>query len=101
MDRNFFSSRWCRSGGWCEKCRSESDPSTRQFIQITFGVHSADFDCPHGKPWGYKHELPIKKSKGLGDTIAKITKAVGIKPCKPCEERRKKLNTLFPYKRGE
>ena len=45
--------------------------------------------------------MQIKKSKGLGDTIAKITKAVGIKPCKPCEERRKKLNKLFPYKRGE
>tara|TARA_R100001443_G_scaffold83_3_gene279 strand:- start:1354 stop:1725 length:372 start_codon:yes stop_codon:yes gene_type:complete len=50
----------------------------------------------------------MTKSKGLGDTISKITKATGIKkvvdkiseatgiPCN-CEERRSKLNKLFPY----
>ena len=44
------------------------------------------------------------KSKGLGDDIAKITKATGIdKLAKKvlgedcgCEERRKKLNQMFP-----
>jgi hypothetical protein len=51
---------------------------------------------------------PERKSKGLGDTIDKITTATGIKKavkmisneesCTPCEERRKKLNELFPYK---
>jgi len=47
-------------------------------------------------------------SKGLGDTIEKITKAVGIdkvmesiekktgKPC-GCEKRKNKLNKVFPY----
>tara|TARA_R110002074_G_scaffold126609_2_gene264743 strand:+ start:131 stop:277 length:147 start_codon:yes stop_codon:yes gene_type:complete len=39
------------------------------------------------------------KSKGLGDTIEKITKAVGIKPCKPCAARKKALNKLVPYKK--
>tara|TARA_B110000902_G_C14003215_1_gene473498 strand:+ start:406 stop:564 length:159 start_codon:yes stop_codon:yes gene_type:complete len=49
------------------------------------------------------------KSRGLGDTIEKVTKATGIKkmvdkvseglniPCK-CEGRRDALNILFPYK---
>jgi len=37
-------------------------------------------------------------SRGLGDTIAKITGAVGIKTCGKCEERRKKLNKIFPYR---
>jgi len=46
-----------------------------------------------------------KKNKGLGDTIAKITKATGIdklaktilgEDCNKCEERRKKLNQMFP-----
>jgi len=49
------------------------------------------------------------KSKGLGDSIEKITKATGIKtmtdiiskglndPC-GCEGRRDALNTIFPYK---
>ena len=46
-------------------------------------------------------------SKGLGDTIAKITKATGIdKVAKKvlgedcgCDERKDKLNKMFPYKK--
>ena len=45
------------------------------------------------------------KSKGLGDTIEKITKATGIdKVAKAvlgddcgCDERKEKLNKMFPY----
>ena len=37
-------------------------------------------------------------SKGLGDTIAKITTAVGIKPCEGCKKRREWFNKHFPYK---
>ena len=52
-----------------------------------------------------------KESKGLGDTIAKITAATGIdklveevaqamgKEDCGCNERRRKLNELFPYNR--
>lgn len=48
-----------------------------------------------------------RRSKGLGDTIAKITEATGIdklvkfvagEDCK-CDERKEKLNKLFPYKK--
>lgn len=51
-----------------------------------------------------------KQSKGLGDTIEKITEATGIKAvvevfakatgidCK-CEERKTKLNNLIPYRK--
>jgi hypothetical protein len=49
----------------------------------------------------------VRKSKGLGDTIHKITSATGIKkvadaisgdkPCSPCEARRRALNKAFPY----
>jgi hypothetical protein len=50
------------------------------------------------------------KSRGLGDSIEKVTKATGIKkavdkvskatgkPC-GCGERRDRLNRLFPYNR--
>jgi|TARA_Y100001972_G_C7657359_1_gene331098 hypothetical protein len=49
-----------------------------------------------------------KKSKGLGDTIEKITKATGIKKVVDkvsevtgkdcgCADRKDKLNRLFPY----
>lgn len=37
--------------------------------------------------------------KGLGDTIKTITNALGFTTCDACEERRKKLNKLFPYLR--
>jgi hypothetical protein len=49
------------------------------------------------------------KSQGLGDSIEKFTKATGIKtfvdkvsdglniPC-GCQERKEKLNEVFPYK---
>lgn len=40
-----------------------------------------------------------KKSEGVGDTIAKITDTLGIKKCKGCEQRQKKLNKIFPYKK--
>ncbi len=37
------------------------------------------------------------KSKGLGDTIAKVTKWAGVEPCEACKKRRNKLNKLIPY----
>tara|TARA_R100001369_G_C3185242_1_gene142411 strand:- start:162 stop:320 length:159 start_codon:yes stop_codon:yes gene_type:complete len=52
----------------------------------------------------------MKKSRGLGDSIEKITKRTGVKtmvdviskglnvPC-GCEGRRDALNTIFPYKK--
>ena len=47
------------------------------------------------------------KSKGLGDSVEKVLKATGIdKVAKKvlgddcgCEERKKKLNQMFPYSR--
>jgi len=47
------------------------------------------------------------KSKGLGDTIEKITTATGIKAAVKavvgedcgCDERKEKLNKMFPYRR--
>lgn len=50
------------------------------------------------------------KSRGLGDTVEKITTATGIKtmvekvskglniPC-GCQHRKEKLNKIFPYKK--
>ena len=50
-----------------------------------------------------------QNSKGLGDTIEKVTVAIGIKPVVErvfgkdcgCEERKEKLNKLIPYKNVE
>jgi len=43
-------------------------------------------------------DITTTAAKGLGDTIASMTKAVGIKPCGGCKKRRKWLNEKFPYK---
>ena len=37
-------------------------------------------------------------SQGLGDSIKKVTDALGIKQCGGCKRRQEKLNRLFPYK---
>jgi hypothetical protein len=37
-------------------------------------------------------------SRGLGDTVAKVTKAIGIPPCGGCKQRQEWLNKRFPYK---
>ena len=43
-----------------------------------------------------------KRSRGLGDTIEKVTQATGIKwlvgECEDCDRRKAKLNELFRYK---
>jgi len=38
-----------------------------------------------------------EKLRGLGDAVARVTKKLGVKPCTPCEERRRKLNKLVPF----
>jgi hypothetical protein len=36
----------------------------------------------------------VKEKKGLGDVIAAMTNAVGIKPCKGCKRRQAFLNKI-------
>lgn len=43
----------------------------------------------------------VCKSRGIGDTIAKATAAIGIKKCGGCGKRQKALNKLLPYGSGE
>ena len=78
------------SAGVCGVCKSKVS------VEVAAPVVVAD-------------KTPSGKSKGLGDTIEKITKATGIKkvvdavakatgrPCN-CAERKAKLNAAFPYK---
>lgn len=54
--------------------------------------------------WQWKRDTPFPRrncpkapSLGLGDTVAKIIRAVGIKPCGGCKKRQAKLNKWFPY----
>lgn len=54
---------------------------------------------------GVDGNVSVMKSKGLGDTIEKITKATGIKKVVDalpgdcgCNKRKEALNKAFPYK---
>lgn len=37
------------------------------------------------------------RMRGVGDAVARITGALGVKPCEPCKERQAKLNRWFPF----
>ena len=91
----------CKDRTCCKTCRDkEGGRPWRESVRRVFDLPggTVDFECPHGKPWGYAGEwTPEQTSRGLGDTIAKVTSAVGIKPCGGCKERQKKLNELIPY----
>jgi len=39
----------------------------------------------------------LKEDKGLGDTVSRVTKKLGIKECGPCSNRKKYLNERFKY----
>lgn len=39
---------------------------------------------------------PQSTHLGAGDLIAKMTGALGIKPCTPCKARQQALNGMFP-----
>lgn len=42
-----------------------------------------------------------EQMRGLGDVVSKVTKKLGIKECAPCAERRRKLNEMVPFKKGQ
>lgn len=42
-----------------------------------------------------------RSARGLGDIVAKVTKAVGLRTCGGCERRRKALNKMFNFGDGD
>lgn len=65
------------------------------------------WQCPRkGCGWVYpiksdkppRRNCPKAPSRGLGDTIAKITRFLRIRQCGGCKKRQKKLNELVSYK---
>ena len=39
--------------------------------------------------------------RGVGDLVAATTKALGIKPCAPCQKRQEQLNKMLPFRRRQ
>ena len=98
----------CTSNVHCGTCRKKE--TGRSWRLSVFGYEKAtgvpaDFECPFGRKWDpddkptEKTEEQEKKMAGLGDLVAKVTSAVGIKPCAECKGRQEKLNKLVPFKK--
>ncbi len=103
---NFVESPHCSWRAHCQTCRAQTEAgrafrvSLGQAFMLPPGA--PDFPCPHGRPWGYAGEwLPDMPSRGLGDTVAKITHALGIMPCGGCRERQEWANKKVPYEQAE
>ena len=62
---------------FCETCKIEMTPKLARL--------NPRHQCPAGR-----------RSRGVGDVVARATRAVGVKPCAPCKQRQQALNFLLP-----
>lgn len=60
---------------------------------VTCGTHNCQF--------GEGGEQPRIVPKGLGDVVAGVTSALGIKPCAGCKKRQDWLNRMVPFSKGQ
>ncbi len=58
----------------------------------TWGVELRD-----GRPVITEMLSEVDGINGLGDVVAAATKAIGIKPCGGCQQRREALNKIVPF----
>lgn len=58
----------------------------------TWGVELRD-----GRPVITELLAEVEAINGLGDVVAAATKAIGIKPCGACQQRREALNKIVPF----
>jgi len=65
---------------WCQACGARAQAPVQTGIVNGFAQQHA----------------ACKSHYGLGDVVAAATKAVGIEPCTPCEERQQMLNSFAP-----
>jgi hypothetical protein len=101
----------CAQGSDLFRCRDcRTDQEWRDLIRQDWEVPS---DWDEVCPWGIELEqlnnmslVPIKakrkrRSRGLGDTIAKLIHRLTlglVKPCCACRQRQAFLNKLIPYR---
>jgi hypothetical protein len=66
----------------CAGCGAQGTVGTAQQVNAFVQQHAA-----HG---------PQQRHYAIGDAVAAVTQAVGIKPCEPCKKRQAQLNQLVP-----
>lgn len=80
-------------GPCCKRCRS---PHMGDWREEQTGHR--EFACPHVAT--VKQSLTVQKMRGLGDVVAKVASAVGIKAKNGCgcKKRQEALNKLVPFR---
>ena len=64
MNKNFFKSPQCKSGKYCQVCRTKSKTSFRTTVQKRYDdVKEVDFERPYGKKWEHKEEDKAKATR--------------------------------------
>lgn len=84
----------CEAGTHCVRCRDrEGGRRWREQLARAYELPAGgvDFACPYRRRWGWKRTR-WNWPRGLGDIIAAITKALGIKQCGGCKRRQEALN---------
>lgn len=85
----------CQSRVHCRACLSDPAWHARRSTRYVMPPQGT---CPHGVTL---ETVDHSKMRGLGDLVAKATKAVGIKPCGGCRKRQEKLNKLVPFNKAK
>ena len=71
---------------------------TKPYILRNGGkVQTWSVDIVDGRPVIGEMLAEVDAITGLGDVVAAATKAIGIKPCGGCQQRREALNKLIPF----
>jgi len=84
----------CRQGQLCKVCRdTASGADIRQLLQSFFVVPGgvSDFECPHGKPWGYtpsaaEQAILTERLKATSPTSRETTNGTYINNLTICVE---------------
>ena len=91
----------CTSKVWCKVVNGQKQITAdvdEVYQKKSLEIKSASLLSSVNKQESQQEGHSADVSKGLGDTIAKATKLVGIKPCGACKKRQALLNKMVPYK---
>jgi len=86
-----------------EKVRSSRETKTEKLFKRERGLDPHVRVALGGRP---KRTVPVplgqtEGPRGLGDLVARWTKAIGLKQCEGCRRRQRVLNRRFPFHRAQ
>lgn len=83
----------CRMGLDVSKCSDCSEQEPRNGNWTNPPVYELPANTAQASP----AVAPAPRLRGLGDVVAKVTTAIGIRPCGGCKKRQEQLNKAVPF----